>query len=102
MKRSTLEFKLRLSPDGTLAVPAGPLAPLGAKPGALVHVRISPPDIAADLQSRGIAFEEIERIALVQAEPADNVMRFLLAEGALGSQRGKREKQMAKRRRIRS
>ena len=51
--------------------------------GKKVNVRISSNKIVTQLKARGITEEEIDRIVAMQREPRENVIKFLLSEGAL-------------------
>jgi hypothetical protein len=57
-----------------------------------VHVRLRVSTVAGVLRGLGVSEEEIDRIASVQLEPQDQVVKFLLAEGRLKAKRGRLEK----------
>ena len=78
-----VEFEAEVTEGGTLAIP-GALA-RAIKPGTTVTVRLTRGAVAGALRRRGVTEDEIERIAARQLEPRENVVRFLEAEGALGS-----------------
>lgn len=80
-----VEFEAEVTEHGTLAVPAAIAA--GLRPGATVTVRLTRGRVSAELRSRGVTEDEVERIATIQLEPRENAMRFLHAEGALSSLR---------------
>lgn len=81
-----IEFEAEVTEHGTIQVP-GPLS-RGLAPGARVTVRLTRGVVGA-LRKRGVSEEEIERIAALQLEPRENVLRFLGAEGALAAHRPK-------------
>ena len=61
--------------------------------GKRVSVRLVPRRDAAELAARGVSEVEIDRIAGIQSEPRDQVIRFLLTEGVLAKRprlRGRR------------
>jgi len=78
--RTSVEFKGEIDDDGKIAVPASILSRL--KKGS-IHVRLSGNRVASELKARGVTEEEIQRIAATQLESRDQVVKFLLSEGAL-------------------
>ena len=81
------EFEARISRDGSLIVPEPVVRTLGLKESEPVSVRIVAKNTADLLKGKGIAEEEIERIASCQMEATDQVLTFLLSEGILSDQR---------------
>ncbi len=74
------EFELSVGKDGSLKFPTGVLRRLPA--GGHFVARLSAGKLNPVLRRRGITEDDIERIARAQLEPRENVVRFLLAEGA--------------------
>ncbi|HLA99822.1 MAG TPA: hypothetical protein VJO14_00425 [Bacteroidota bacterium] len=76
---SRLEFRAKLKSDATIAVPRDVAAAL--RPGQTVLVSIDP---RRRRESGGFhSDEEVDRIALMQAESADAVRKCLDAQGSL-------------------
>jgi hypothetical protein len=78
-----LEFDAAIGGDGKIEVPGSVLHRLGVRAGSRVHVRLIPAVIAEALKQNNVSYEEVERIASVQLESPEQVIAFLLAEGAL-------------------
>ena len=87
MKRAAAEFDAAIGPDGAIAVPQEILGRIGR--GARVRVRLTGAAVASALRRRGVDTEEMDRIAALQRESHEQVLAFLLTEGALAP-RGKR------------
>lgn len=90
MKRAShlaAEFEGQVTPDGSVAIPRTILEHLGLSDYARVSVRLTRRNTAALLKRMEVTEEELERIASFQLESADQIVRFLLAEGALKSRR---------------
>jgi hypothetical protein len=77
--RADLEFDSTISEAGMIEVPT----PLSSLRGSRVKVRVRSLELAGLLQARGVTDEEISRIATLQAEAPESVVRFLLSEGVL-------------------
>ena len=61
---------------------------LGAHAGSRLRVRLMPALIAAALERKHVTTEEVQRIAAVQLESTEQVISFLLVEGALAPGQG--------------
>ncbi len=83
MKKESAEIDVRVSSDGTLTIPKRILKRLNIDRGGKVRVRISSDVLSSRLQRKNVTEEEIDRIAAVQLEPRQNVVRFLAAESRL-------------------
>lgn len=84
-KQSANEFVARIDGRGNIAVPPE-LARRFA--GKRVHVRLNNREVAAELKARNVTEEEVDRIADVQRESREQIVAFLLSEGALKANRG--------------
>ena len=82
MKKSKLEFETKVNRNGRVEFSL-PVTLLGAEPGSDVTVSIVPGRISKILDAREVTNEEVDRIAALQYEDRQNVIRFLEAEGAL-------------------
>jgi len=80
MKRA-VEFDAEIGADGKIDVPPDVLASVGR--GSRVRVRLVSAALASALGARGVAAGEVERIAGLQKETHEQVLAFLLSEGAL-------------------
>lgn len=78
-----MEFEATVGEDGNIVVPAAALQQLRHGAGEKLHVRLSATDLAADLKSRNVEEEEVEEIAALQLESREEVVKFLMCEGAL-------------------
>jgi hypothetical protein len=83
MKSGGLEFEAVIGGDGIIRVPRRLMARLGKEPGSRVHVRLTPEVIHRALRRRNVTAGEVDRIASLQLESREQVIAFLLAEGAL-------------------
>ena len=87
MERSypSIEFEAEVLPDGTIKIPTPLLKSLtGVKE---VTIRLTEGVVSKKLRRRSVTEEEIARIAGMQLEQREHVVRFLESEGALaGSQ----------------
>ena len=83
-----VEFQAVVSSRGALEFPEGVAELLRSVHGSRVCVRVRSLDTHARLSARGVSDEEVVRIAAVQSEEREAVVRFLLSEGAL--RRGRR------------
>ncbi len=77
------DFETVIGADGRIEVPGGILSRPGTQPGSRVRVRLVAAGIAKALERRNVTAGEVDRIAAVQLEPREQVIAFLLAEGAL-------------------
>ncbi|HTP13228.1 MAG TPA: hypothetical protein VMM37_06340 [Bacteroidota bacterium] len=64
-------------------IPKEALRRLTIEKGASVHVRLTPNVLSGNLKARKVTEKEIERIAALQLEPRENVVRFLSTESVL-------------------
>ena len=78
------EFEALIDEEGNIAVPPSLLKELV---GRKLHVRIQKREVAAALQEKGVTEDEIARLARIQIEPREQVIKFLLSEGVLKSNR---------------
>jgi hypothetical protein len=77
-----LEFEVFVEKDGSLTFPAAIVRKL--RRGKHFVVRLSEGTIIRTLRRRGITEDDIEEIARMQLEPRENIIQFLLSEGAFG------------------
>jgi len=84
-----VEFVARLGKDGKLVVPPSVLTELGPLGRAALEVRLTERRLSRELSRRRISDGEIDRIASVQLDSRERVIRFLLAEGSLWRRRAK-------------
>ncbi len=78
------EFEALIDEEGNIAVPPDLLRELV---GRKLHVRIQKREVAAALQEKSVTEDELARLARIQLEPREQVIKFLLSEGALKSNR---------------
>jgi len=83
----TAEFEATVGRDGSLNIPATLLESLGLVEGGKLFVRITGKNAMALLKRGGVTNDEIDRIAVMQLESPDQVVKFLLSEGALKAKR---------------
>ncbi|HUN66401.1 MAG TPA: hypothetical protein VMW43_09900 [Bacteroidota bacterium] len=83
--RTEFEFDLLVGKGGRISLP--PAVGKQLRPGDRFHVLLTEHRLAAELRRRNIDDELAGRIAARQHEPRENVLRFLLAEGSLSSDR---------------
>ncbi len=86
-----LEFEAAIGPEGNLRVPDRVRGLLGKHAGARLRVRLTPLVIAGKLERNNVSESELERIASVQLESREEVITFLLSEGALATRRRKKK-----------
>jgi hypothetical protein len=79
------EFAAVVGQEGTVTLPRQALEQDGLRKGDRVVVRVTSTRLAKVLEHRGVTEAEVERIASMQMEGREAAIRFLLAEGALGS-----------------
>jgi hypothetical protein len=84
----TVEFEAQIDGEGKIAVPARLRDHL--PPGETFHVRLTGHPLSANLRKRNIQDSEIRRISDLQLESREQVIRFLLSEGALKNWQGLR------------
>ncbi len=85
----TAEFEATVGKDGSLSIPGPLLESLGLEEGVKVSVRITGKRATTLLKRGSVTNDEIDRIAGMQLEPTDQVVKFLLSEGALKTRRHK-------------
>jgi hypothetical protein len=93
---ATVEFEALIDAEGKLVVPANVVAMLGNIGDGRVHVRITSGALDRRLRSKGITEDELDRIAAMQLESRDQVMKFMLTEG--GWRRGTQVRRNVRRR----
>ncbi|MFN0156526.1 MAG: AbrB/MazE/SpoVT family DNA-binding domain-containing protein [Bacteroidota bacterium] len=84
MHTKSVEFEARVGDDGTIRLPVPVVDLLGIQPGTKLQVRVSSTELSAALNGRQVTEEEIGRIAALQLEPREQVVKFVLSEGAAG------------------
>lgn len=85
--RRSVEFDAVVKEGGTIVIPASVLQQLNEGGSGKIHVRVSAPDLVADLKSRDVVEAEVEEISGVQMESREQVLKFLMSEGALKGSR---------------
>jgi len=88
-RQGGLQFESSVDKRGRLAVPRHILDELGPLRTAILEVRLTERRLSRELSRRGIREEEVDRVASVQLESREPVIRFLLAEGSLTGKRGR-------------
>ena len=83
----SVEFESKIDAHGNIHVPPDVLRQLEQTSGARIHVRLTGHVMNSELRKKGVNEEEIERIRSLQLEPRDQVVKFLLSEGALAKNR---------------
>jgi hypothetical protein len=81
----TVEFDAVVDDQEKIAIPRHALRDLGSGVGKRVRVRLNRHDEL--LHRNAVTEEEVEQITRLQLEPREQVVKFLLAEGALRKQR---------------
>lgn len=84
----SVEFEGKIDGEGKIAVPASVRLKMGT---GSVHVTLTAKALADQLHRRNVTEAEIARIGEVQLESREQVVKFLLAEGALPAGRAKRK-----------
>lgn len=79
-KRTSVEFDGEIDQEGRISVPASIRDQLG---NGSIQIRLSAMGVDTKLGDRGVTEEEIEKIAATQSESREQVVKFLLIEGAL-------------------
>ena len=82
-KQSALGFEAHLEAGGKITVPPEVVAALGRNAGAPLYVQLTSASVEEELRSRGVTDDEVFHIARLQMEQREQVIAFLLAEGAL-------------------
>lgn len=90
--RKSVEFETTLDQSGKIVVPESVLEEFGKRSGAVL-IRLTAKAITSELKARNVNEEEIERMGSVQRESRDQVIRFLLSEGALMKSGGRKRTQ---------
>jgi hypothetical protein len=93
-KKSSDEFEATIDQEGKIAVPHELTLRLS---GMKLHVRLSREELVSELHERGVTEEEVEMIARRQLESRDQVVKFLLTEGALRTRRAFTSRKRGKR-----
>jgi bifunctional DNA-binding transcriptional regulator/antitoxin component of YhaV-PrlF toxin-antitoxin module len=93
------EFTSTIGEKGEIVIPDTLLGDYGLQPGTRVHVRLTDHALAARLRERGITEDEIQRIAGLQLESREQVVKFLLSESALHGVKDVRQRNRGARRR---
>lgn len=81
---TAIEFVAVIDHEGKIAVPDHAAKELGGKK---LHVRLMSNEISSALKARGVTEHEVERIAALQRESRDQVIKFLMSEGSLTASR---------------
>lgn len=79
-REDRFEFVGMVGREGSLRIPRALRAELA---GRKIRVRLTPQTVAAKLTAAGVTEEEMERIGALQREAREQVVRFMLSEGAL-------------------
>ena len=87
--RVSAEFEASIGSSGVIALPDDVLKSLKGT-ARNVHVRLTANAVGSSLRKRGVDEEEIERISRMQLESREQVVKFLLSEGALGGKSRRR------------
>ncbi len=81
--RASIEFEGVVDEHGRIAVPPAVLAGLDRRSRSTLHVRLTSKVINTALRKNDVTEEEVDRIAALQLETREQVVKFLLSEGAL-------------------
>lgn len=79
-KKSANEFEALVDDEGKILVPSELLGEFSRK---RIHVRISSRENDAGLKENNVTEDELDRISSLQLESREQVVKFLLSEGAL-------------------
>jgi hypothetical protein len=85
VRDESVELKIRVNAEGDVVVPRSRLQTIDASAGMQVNVRVTASRLVGQLRKRGITEAVIDRIASLQLEPRERVVRFLAAEGVLAT-----------------
>jgi hypothetical protein len=80
-----VEFEATIDDDGVIRIPAAIAATLPRE--KRVTIRLTKGSISRSLIARGIGEDDVERMALMQREEREDILRFLHAEGVLSGNR---------------
>ena len=89
--RTSFEFETDVDEAGRITLPPDVAGALG-KPSGRIHVRLTAKAVSSELQRRDVYEDEIERIGKLQLETRQQVVKFLLTEGALKKPSARRRK----------
>lgn len=81
----SIEFEADIEPDGSVLLPRG--VAVRVKPGERVTVKLTQGIVSRRLRTHNVTEEELERIANLQLEDREHVIRFLESEGTLAGVR---------------
>jgi bifunctional DNA-binding transcriptional regulator/antitoxin component of YhaV-PrlF toxin-antitoxin module len=95
----SFEFTANVGEHGEVVIPDSLLEDHGLRPGTRVHVRLTDHALSEQLHKRGVTEEEIQRIVALQLESREQVLKFLLSEGALHRPKDSGRRQRSARRR---
>ena len=79
-KQASNEFEALIDKDGRITVPVEVARQFA---GRKLHVRLHREEISASLREKHVTDDEVERIARVQLDSREQVVKFLLSEGIL-------------------
>lgn len=82
MYRKSAEFEAEVEDGGKIHIPVPIASEMDLRPGVKLQVRVSTAALSSALKMRQVTEEEIEQIAGIQLEPREQVVKFLLSEGA--------------------
>ncbi len=82
-RRGVMEFEGTVDRQGRIIIPDSVLQLLETGRGRRISVRLSRTPVSSDLEKKGVSEEEIERIAALQLEPREQVVKFLTSQGSL-------------------
>jgi hypothetical protein len=83
---------VRVPSDGRLKIPKEVLKRLNIEGSRKIHLRITKGVLSDSLRRNNVTDDEIDRIATVQFEPRENVVRFLSSESKLSGSRAFRQR----------
>ncbi len=94
-KQNVSDFTGVLDAEGKIAVPDALRKALAESGARKIHVRLSPLTVNAGLRAQGVTEEEIDHLCMAQLETREQVVKFLLSEGAMKSDAGFRHRAKA-------
>jgi hypothetical protein len=80
LDRRSVEFEATIDKAGKITLPESVVKEIGKNP---LHVRLTAKSISSELKNRSVSEDEIEHIGAIQLESREQVVKFLLSEGAL-------------------
>jgi hypothetical protein len=83
--KKSVEFEASMD-GGKIAIPDSIIHEIGDNVGA-VHVRLTTKALNSELKDRQVSEDEIELIGAMQLESRQQVVKFLMSEGALKGNR---------------